>query len=373
VGEEVNVNEPATIYDVASLARVSIATVSRVLNGSAHVRPTTKARVEAAIAQLQFVPSSAARGLSGGRRGLIGLAYPLDEARSAITPSRDDDASALYTDAIIRSASWQASLLGYSLFSCAVRVDDLTGARLALQQLATAVDGMILADRVTRDEEFVRVAENLPAVHLSGSGAAGLGGTIRVDNHGGITAVVEHLATVHGIRDFGYVDGIAASPDALARRLAFDETVAAVGGTARAANLLTGDFSLLRAEAATEDRLADPTPLPEVFVCANDQMALGVTHCLQVHGLAVPNQIRVTGFDDIGLASYSKPRLTTVAQPSFQLGVSAVNLVVGLLDGVVDTGTIVTLPTELRVRASCGCFEDEVPTLLQGDFAHAGS
>lgn len=365
-------SEPATIYDVATLARVSIATVSRVLNGSAHVRPTTRARVEAAIAQLQFVPSTAARGLSGGRRGLIGLAYPLDEARSAMTPSRDDDASALYTDAIIRSASWQASLLGYSLFSCAVRVDDPTGSH-PLQQLSTAVDGMILTDRVTNDPRTVRFTENLPTVHLSGSGSAGLAGTIRVDNHGGVSALVAHLADVHGVVDFGFVGGIESSPDATARRAAFDEAVAAAGARAREENLLVGDFSLLRAEAAVEDRLLDTRALPEVFVCANDQMAFGVAHCLMVHGIEVPGQVRVTGFDDIGLASYSRPRLTTVAQPSFQLGVSAVNLVVALLDSAVETGTVVTLPTELKVRESCGCADDDLAPLLRGAYTHAGA
>ena len=364
--------EPVTIYDVANLARVSIATVSRVLNGSAQVRPATRERVETAIAQLHFVPSSAARGLSGGRRGLLGLAYPLDEARSATTPSRGDDASALYTDAIIRSASWQAALLGYSLFSCAVRINEEIGVH-PLQQLSDTVDGLILADRVTNDPTALPFTKLLPTVHLSGSHASGSGGTIRVDNNGGITAVVDHLATVHAINDFGFVGGVASSPDAIARRSAFDAAVARVRGTARPENLLVGDFSLLRAEAAVEQRLADGTPLPQVFVCANDQMAFGVAHCLQVHGIDVPRTVRVTGFDDIGLASYSQPRLTTVAQPSFLLGISAVNLTVALLNGEVAHGTEITLPTELKIRESCGCVNDERPPLLQGDFAHIGS
>ena len=158
----------ATIYDVADAAYVSIATVSRVINGGSHVRPETRDRVDAAIRQLKFVPSSAARSLSGGKKWSIGLAYPLYENRATFSPSREEDSNVLYTDAVIRGASTQAALLGYSLFACAVRIGHDTG-MVPLQQLSSSVDGVILTDRVVNDVGAMRIAKRMRAVHLSGS------------------------------------------------------------------------------------------------------------------------------------------------------------------------------------------------------------
>jgi LacI family transcriptional regulator len=344
----------ATIYDVADAAFVSIATVSRVINGGSHVRPETRERVDAAIKQLNFIPSSAARSLSGGKKWSIGLAYPLYENRVAFSPSREEDSNVLFTDTIIRGASTQAALMGYSLFACAVRIGHDEG-MLPLQQLSSSVDGVILVDRVVNDVGAMRIAKRMRAVHLSGSGATKFGATVRPDNESGIRALVHHLATEHRIRDFGFVGGIPNSDDACARYEAFRAGVKKDGGRVRDENILVGEFSMMRAEAELERRLTIESPLPEVFVCANDQMAIGIIHVLNERGIKVPQDILVTGFDDIPMARTARPGLTTVRQSSFNLGVAAVDLVVGLLDGDVEKGSMVTLPTELVVRKSCGC------------------
>lgn len=351
--------ESATIYDVAELAFVSIATVSRVLNGSANVRPETRERVDEAIKKLQFVPSAAARSLSGGRRWSIGLAYPLDEDRSTSSPVREDDTSVLYTDAIIRGASWQASQMDYSLFACAVSSGNKNKVN-PLQQLYTSVDGIIFADRVVNNVRAMRIAKRLHTVHLSGSGDSRFGGTVRIDNAAGMQSIVDHLASVHGIQDFGFVGGSSDSPDATARLNAFLAEVAKVGGSVRTENILTADFSLVRAEDVIKQRFEMSSPLPRAFVCANDQMALGVLHVLRERGLHVPSDIAVTGFDDVPLARTLTPALTTVSQPSFELGQAAVNMVIALLDGTIGIGTVETLPAHLVVRESCGCTKENV-------------
>ena len=169
----------ATIYDVADVAFVSIATVSRVINGGSHVRPETRDRVDAAIKQLNFIPSSAARSLSGGKKWSIGLAYPLYENRVAFSPSREEDSNVLFTDTIIRGASTQAAQLGYSLFACAVRIGHDEG-MVPLQQLSSSVDGVILVDRVVNDVGAMRIAKRMRAVHLSGSGATKFGATVKI-------------------------------------------------------------------------------------------------------------------------------------------------------------------------------------------------
>jgi LacI family transcriptional regulator len=262
----------------------------------------------------------------------------------------------LYTDEIIRGSSWRASQLGYSLFACAIQMGKELPAN-PLQQLYSTVDGLILTDRVVNNVKVMRIAKRMHAVHLSGAGDSQFGGTIRVDNAGGIEAVVRHLREVHGVATFGFVGGTKDSPDATARRDAFLAGVQSVGGTAAPQDILIGDFSVTQAEYAISERLTLTDPLPEVLVCANDQMAIGIMGVLRKRGISVPGQLLITGFDNIPLSRAVSPGLTTVTQPSFELGVRAVNMVVGLLDGDVGIGTVDTLPASLVVRGSCGCPE----------------
>lgn len=344
----------ATIYDVAELASVSIATVSRVINGGAHVRPEVRDRVDVAIRNLDFVPSSAARSLSGGKKFAIGLAYPLYEKRAIFGSSPEEESYVLYTDAIIRGASVEAAKLGYSVYASAVRVGDPSAGSL-IHQLSGVVDGLILTDRVISDVGAMRFAKRLRAVHLSGSGTSTFGATVRADNESGMRELVDHLATVHKVKDFGFVRGIELSQDAEARYEAFCAAVAAHHGTIRPENVLAGDFSMLRTEDEFEQRLSLNSPLPQAMVCANDQMAFGVMHKMEEHNLRVPEDLIVTGFDDVAMSRTVGRGLTTIRQSVFELGAAAVDTLVGLLDNEIEKGSMITLPTNLVVRGTCGC------------------
>ena len=344
----------ATIYDVADHAKVSIATVSRVLTGSAPVRTDTRERVEAAIEELNFVPNSVARSLSGGRCGVIALVYPLDLERTGTDPLREDNASVLYADAIIRGATWQAALHGYLLFACAIQVEKKQEAT-AVTRIARVADAIILTDRAVSSVRSMRAGTRARTVLLSASATTKFGGAINIDNVQGISDIVEHMRAEHNVTRFGFVGGIPDSYDAKIRYEAFTKSVAEHGGTVDERDVLCGYFSLTRAENAIYDRMKDSSPLPDVFVCANDQMAVGVTRALIHHGVRVPEDVAVTGFDDMPLASHVQPSLTTVAQPAFDLGVAAVEMVIGILDGTRTTGTRETVPTHLIRRESCGC------------------
>jgi len=344
----------STIYEVADLAGVSIATVSRVINSSAKVRPETKARVEAAMKQLKFVPSMAARGLSGGKSRAIGLAYPLYESATSFQTSCEEDSNVLYFDTIIRGASAQANALGYSLFTCTTGQIHSRGL-LPIQQLSSTIDGLILADRVMNDAEAARWGKKLPIVLLSGSSNVKFGATVRADNESGMTEIVEHLVNVHGVKHLGFMCGHETSPDSIDRLNAVKLAANTLGVQLRASNILVGDYSMLRAEVAMEERLATGEVLPDAFVCANDQMAVGVLHTLRENNIGVPKDVLVTGFDDYPIARMTSPALTTVRQSGFGLGVAAVNSMVGLLNGTTAKGTLTTLPTELVIRQSCGC------------------
>jgi LacI family transcriptional regulator len=115
-----------------------------------------------------------------------------------------------------------------------------------------------------------------------------------------------------------------------------------------------------------KERLARPEPLPQAFACANDQTAVGVIYALSGHGLSVPEDVVVTGFDDISLTRYFNPSLTTIRQSGSILGEVAVDALVSMLDGTATLQRNVVLPTELVVRRSCGCGSEAEarPTLI---------
>ena len=349
------VDSPPTIYDVAKRAGVSIATVSRALNSTSTVRPSTRAKVVAAMEQLEFVPNSVARGLSSGKHWILGLVFmraPTDGSVLAV-----EEASLLYTDIVIRGAETRAAERGYSLLLSSA-YDTHPSGITSLLNLTGTVDGLIVLDRVLDDEEVAYLARRIPIVLLAGKGESPSAITIRVDNEQAMRSLAQHLVNVHDISRVGFVAGDKKSPDSVARVNAFRQAIDELGATLNDADLLEADWTSGVAEAVMHARVARSEPLPQAFVCANDQMAIGVIYALNATGLKVPADIVVTGFDDITLTRYFNPSLTTIRQSGGLLGEAAVDALVAVLDDAKDVVRTVVLPTELVVRASCGCAED---------------
>jgi len=347
-----------TIYDVAELAGVSIATVSRALNPFASIRPSTREKVLAAMDELQFVPNAVARGLSSGKHWIIGLVFMhvrTDDKFLAV-----EEASLVYTDMVIRGAEARAASHGYSLLLCSAGEDHPSGVT-PLQALTGSVDGVIVLDRVLEDQSLADLARRLPVVLLAGKGESDVAVTVRVDNEQGMRSLAEHLYVVHDITRVGFVSGFDDSPDSAARMTSFERAITALGGTMRDEDVLHADWTAAGAHDAMQARLALDEPLPRAFACANDQLAIGAINALNANGLRVPEDIVVTGFDDISLTRYLNPPLTTVRQSSSLLGAVAVDALVATLDGDLDVERTIVLPTELVVRGSCGChYEPEV-------------
>ncbi|MGH9019990.1 MAG: LacI family DNA-binding transcriptional regulator [Acidimicrobiales bacterium] len=345
-------DSPPTIYDVAKRAGVSIATVSRAINSLDSVRPATRAKVLTAMRELEFVPNVVARGLSSGKHWILGLVFmhaPLEGNVLAV-----EEASLLYTDIVIRGAESRAAEHGYSLLLCGAGPRHPAGVN-PLMSLTGTVDGLIVLDRVVADEGVADLARRLPVVLLAGRGDSTSAITVRVDNEQGMAALVEHLASTHGVTRAGFVSGLDASPDSVARERTFTSTAEGLGMAVRHVDVLKSDWTSSGGEAAMRARLAIDQPLPEVFACANDQMAVGVIYALNGAGYRVPEDVAVTGFDDITLTRYFNPPLTTVRQSGSLLGEVAVDTLVATLDGSADAVRSVVLPTELVVRRSCGC------------------
>jgi LacI family transcriptional regulator len=356
-----------TIYDVAERAGVSIATVSRALNSLDSVRPATREKVLRAMEELDFVPNSVARGLSIGKHGILGLVFTrvVGENNGLAV----EEASLLYTDIVIRGAETRAAEHGYSLLLSSFDESHPSGVN-ALLALTGTVDGLIVLDRVLSDDDVAIIARRIPVVLLAGRGDSDAATTVRVDNEQAMASLAEHLVRVHAVTRVGFVSGSLESPDALARAGGFRRSIESLGASMADVDFLEADWTSAGGESAMSARLDRDEPLPQVFACANDQMAVGVIFALQERGHRVPEDIAVTGFDDITLTRYFSPPLTTIRQSGGLLGAVAVDALTSTLEGTEAPQRTVVLPTQLVVRASCGCSADPEEPLRELHHPH---
>jgi LacI family transcriptional regulator len=340
----------ATLYDVARLAGVSTATVSRVVHGLDRVRDTTRARVLEVIEQLGYVPDGAAQSLSRRRKHIIGLVCV-----ERLAPQQYDieSMSLLFYDEILRGVEQRIRDLNWSLLITYLR----EGNRADLARLHTLsgkVDGLLVGEGIVPPDELARLAGRMPVVAVSGDPAERAADVVTADNRDGSAALVRHLVEVHNRRRLFHVDGPATAPDAKERRLGLSQVVHAHPGTALVGSY-SGRFSVQSGVEAGELLLARRDDLPDAVVCANDQMAIGVLQALARGGVRVPDELAVTGFDDIYPGSLSDPPLTTVHQPMRLLGERACARLLSRIAAPNLQPQVDLLPTSLVLRRSCGC------------------
>ncbi len=339
---------PLTIYDVASRAGVSIASVSRVLNGQGSPRADTRDRVMRAVRELSFVPDGAARALSNGLKEVVGVVF----RRGGETFFEGEDESFLFIDVINRGIEVGAQRHGFDLLISSVGFnDDNIASRIGA--LAGKADGLILHDRMLSAVGIARLADMVPIVTLAGSPTpASI--NVRCDNESGIRALVRHLVIDHGYRSLGYVSGRSDSPDNRTRSRAFDTEAATAGAEIDTGPAWQGNYSAAGGANVIETLLGTGKKLPRAILCANDQTALGVIHALAQRGIRVPQDVAITGFDDVPVARHLHPPLTTVRQPMQDLGATAFEALYSRISAGGGEPDIV-LPVQLVVRESCGC------------------
>jgi LacI family transcriptional regulator len=339
-----------TLFDVARLAGVSTATVSRVVHGQDRVRESTRARVRQAIEELGYVPDGAAQSLSRRRKDVIGLVCVERE----VDHIDIENVGLLYYDEVLRGV--EACIRqrnNWSLLITFMQGDRPDFSRM--DALSGKVDGILIGEGFVASSIIERLAARVPVVVIAGTPGERAADVVAADNFSGSAAVITHLITGHGKRRLFHLDGPPNSPDAGERRRALEYVLRAhpecqlVGST-------QGILSVRSGELAGENLLARyRTALPDAVVCANDQMAIGVLRAFAAGGVRVPEDVAVVGFDDIALGSLYDPTLTTVHQPMRMLGERACAL---LLDRIADpdrSPAAELLPTELVLRASCGC------------------
>jgi LacI family transcriptional regulator len=351
VAEPKKLKGTLTIYDVAGRAGVSIASVSRVLNGQGSPRAETRERVMRAVRELSFVRDGAARALSNGLKEVIGVVF----RRGGEELFEGEDESFLFIDVINRGIEVGAQRRGFDLLISSVGFnDDNVAARISA--LAGKADGLILHDRMLSPVGIARLADMVPIVTLAGSPtSASL--NVRCDNESGIRALVRHLVIHHGYRSLGYVSGRSDSPDNRTRSRAFEKEAGAAGAKVETGPDWQGNYSAAGGASVVASLLGAGRKLPRAILCANDQTALGVIHALAQRGIRVPQDVAITGFDDVPVARHLHPPLTTIRQPMQELGVKAFDILFSRIStggGKADT----VLPVELIVRESCGCAPD---------------
>jgi LacI family transcriptional regulator len=346
-----------TLYDVARLAGVSTATVSRVVHGQDRVRESTRTRVRRAIEELGYVPDGAGQSLSRRRKDVIGLVCVEREAEHFDI----ENVGLLYYDEVLRGVEAPIRHRNWSLLITFMQGDRPDFSRMVA--LSGKVDGILIGEGFVGSSIIERLAARVPVVVIAGNPGAPAdqaADVVAADNFSGSAAIITHLIADHGKRRLFHVDGPPNVPDAGQRRLALEHVLRGhprcqLIGSAH------GILSVRSGELAGENLLARYRPaLPDAVVCANDQMAIGVLRAFAAGGVRVPDDIAVVGFDDIALGGLYDPSLTTVHQPMRMLGERACGR---LLDRIANPGlapAVELLPTELVLRSSCGCPPDTV-------------
>lgn len=307
-----------------------MATVSRVFNESTTVRGLTRDRILAAAARMRYVPNGTARSLTTTTTESVGVLLP--------------NLYGEFFSELIRGIEGAVRERGYHTLLSSVH-DGPAELVAALRALAGRVDGLVV---MSPDLGADVLEANLPAglpVVLLGTAVAGHASVV-IDNAAGADAVVRHLADL-GHRRIALIGGPAGNTDAQARRSAYRAALLDRDLEADPALDVEGDFTEASGYAAAEQLLAGERPTA-VFA-ANDAMAIGALRACREAGLDVPGDLALAGFDDIPVATYVTPALTSVRVPIHDMGRLAVQLV--LEDGAPQTTTLTTC---LVVRESCG-------------------
>ena len=327
-----------SMADVAARAGVSYQTVSRVLNQPGIVRPETRDRVLAAIAETGYTPNRAARALKTTRSSQIGL---LTDGSSLFGPS--ETVTAIETAA--REAGYSVLLTTVGSGAAGPAAETSPGSSL----IGSGVDGiLVVAAHEGMQPVVAAAASTIPVLAVSAqSPASSDAAVVGVDQRLGARSVVEHLART-GVRSIAHLAGPSDWFDARARLDGFVEGLEGQGldGVATA----PGDWTPRSGYELTRELLASGPP--EALFAANDMMAIGALHALHEQGLRVPEDIAVVGFDDTDGAAYLTPSLTTVSQPFAELGRLALHRLLELLEDPEDPGPPPPLSPRLVVRRS---------------------
>jgi LacI family transcriptional regulator len=324
-----------TISDVARTAGVSVATVSKVINGRYGVALATSARVQEVIDELGYESSLVARSLRSTRTNVIGILVAEFEP---------------FSTELLKGTSSAIADTGYELlaYSGGGRHGGAVGwERRYLSRLSgTLIDGAILVTPTVVDAH-----PGIPVVAVDPHrGRTGLT-TIDSDNMRGAITATEYLLSL-GHRRIGFLGGRPDLESARLREEGYRAALKAAGVPVDPELIRVGGYRSETADQPAHELLTLPDR-PTAIFAANDLSALRTIEVARNLGLRVPDDVSVVGFDNVPESAMSTPPLTTIAQNIRQMGSEAISQLIAMMDGTAEGGAHVTLPTELVVRASC--------------------
>jgi LacI family transcriptional regulator len=325
-----------TIYEVARHAGVSIATVSRVHRNADLVAPATRERVHRAVSELGYRPSRLGRSLAHGHHEATGVVFP--------------DLSGPYYSAVILGYEEASAAEGQSVLILATHGRAASASQVL--DLADRTDGVVLLGRTVDDAVVAELDRRGVPVVLLARPTSGRVDSVRAENRSSARTLAEHLFW-HGYQRIAFLGDPEASPDAAERHDGFL-------GAHRAADRRPWGPAVACGFRASDGRDAAATLLavedrPDAIVCANDEIAMGAMEAARTIGLTVPDDLAVTGWDDIPAARHLAPPLTTVRQPMLDLGRRTAELLRDRITTHRAEPLHELLPTELVIRSSCGC------------------
>lgn len=329
-----------TIREVARQAGVSVATVSRVLNSSGPVRVETRRRVLDAVEELGYVPHGGARSLITRRTHVLGAVLP--------------DLHGEFFSEVIRGMDRAAQRAGYHLFLSSSH-DDRGEIEWALRAMSGRIDGLILMSPLVPARDLApSIPKGVRVVLVNCEVEDELPfDSLNTDNYGGAYRLIQHLTSL-GHERIAFIGGVPENHDAQERLRGYRDGLQASALEWRADYEVIGEFSKVGGHRAAGAFLKC-VPRPTAIFAANDSMAFGAMSALHAAGLRVPEDMALAGFDDVPLARYWNPPLTSVHVDLKGIGASAVTMLLGALSGDEERARRRRLvETTLAVRRSCG-------------------
>ena len=323
----------STVKEIAAIANVSVATVSRALQRPEVVSESTRQRIHEVVKRLGYTPNALARNLRTARTRLIVALLP-------------DIANPFFSE-VIRGIEQVAHENGYSVLLGETQGSQVREQAYADMVAARQADGIItMSPRVPS----IPIQGRLPVVNACEYVKDGQISSVYIDNVAAAGVAVDYLAML-GHREIAFVAGPPSSPICVDREQGYRLALQRAKLPANPGLVVTGDFSIEAGERAVEQLLAQGQPFTALF-CSNDEMAIGALRALRSHGLRVPEDVSVVGFDDIRFARYTSPPLTTIAQPKNALGREAMSMMLELLNDAEVPPRKRVLTADLVVRGS---------------------
>lgn len=331
--------KPSKLSEVAKLAGVSPITASRAIRGVGYVSETARARIMEAAAKLDYTPDPLARRMRGDKSNLIGVFV--------------NNYGSLVLHELIKAISHEARCKGYDLIVFNAESFDRPGRMQTSDLLSKLCDGLLLLLPSATDGYLDIVDKrSFPCVLVNFDARDMKVPIIATENRAGARIAVEHLLSL-GHRRIGFVAGSSGTGQSAQRQLGYADALAAAGLAVDPALMVAGAFIQSGGYAATEQLLA-LDDVPSAIFCANDEMAFGAIDAVNRHGLRVPDDISIIGFDDIPTSSAVFPALTTMRQPFAAMADRAVSEVVELIQGREASAARIPFPTEIVIRNSTG-------------------